>query len=214
MTTRPTDAVGFDKYGASMGRRVVKADGDLTGCKLYKVRINAQGYDNGGAYWGTGVPLYCLTDANDNAIGFERATTRDKAIVLFRDRFTFTLSRGTKANNSMRVYLYKNAVRDCYKDRSCDRPIAEATLHLTQAMQAGLIVNASGEIAINGMRLAPSWVGLERPSIDVVANVPTVYPIAKPYAWAWWRGKDRREHRADFADYNYNVADNSKKHVG
>lgn len=94
--TRPTDAIGYSRYGASMGRAIDFVDGHLTGCKLYMVRLNSGGYDNGGAYWGTGKPLYCLTDADDNAIGFQRAVDRRQAARLLCERFSFTLIRGAK----------------------------------------------------------------------------------------------------------------------
>lgn len=109
----------------------------------------------------------------------------------------------------MRVYLYKNAVRDCYRDRSSDRPIAEATLTLTKAMRRDLRIGDAGDIWINGHRLLPSWVGLERPCTDVVPNVPTTYPIARPCAWTWWRDARRRERRADITEYDYSVANSA-----
>lgn len=28
--------------------------------RLYRVRLNSQGYDSTGTYWGIGKPLYCL----------------------------------------------------------------------------------------------------------------------------------------------------------
>ncbi len=96
MTSRPTDAIGYSRYGASMGRPVDRVDGHLTGCKLYRVCLDRQGYDNGGAYWGTGEALYCLTDADDNAIGFQRAPTRGSAAKALADRFSFTLARAAK----------------------------------------------------------------------------------------------------------------------
>ena len=96
MTSRPTDAIGYSRYGASMGRPVDRVDGHMTGCKLYRVRLNRDGYDNGGAYWGAGLPLYCLTDADANAIGFQRAPSRVKAFAALSDRFDFTLARAAK----------------------------------------------------------------------------------------------------------------------
>ena len=56
------------RYGAPMGRR---ADGFLETdvarfVRLYHVRINSGGYDDGGAYWGLGVPLFCAEDDDGN----------------------------------------------------------------------------------------------------------------------------------------------------
>ena len=47
------------RYGAPMGRRE-NTTGRALAVKFHlaRVRINAGGYDAGGAYWGTGAPLY------------------------------------------------------------------------------------------------------------------------------------------------------------
>ena len=49
------------KYGAPMGRSRcgLVPSGKV---RLFRVRINSGGYDDGGAYWGHGLPLYCATD--------------------------------------------------------------------------------------------------------------------------------------------------------
>jgi len=39
-----------------------------------KVRINRQGYDSSGKYWGTGQPLYLVTN-DDGAFAYVRAST-------------------------------------------------------------------------------------------------------------------------------------------
>lgn len=50
------------KYGAPMGRRDSRGDGDAPyKMRLFKVKIDSQGYDDGGAYWGLGETLYCAT---------------------------------------------------------------------------------------------------------------------------------------------------------
>lgn len=71
------------RYGAPMGRR---ADGHLETdvarfVRLYRVRINSGGYDDGGAYWGLGEALYCAQDDDGNR-QFKRAATREKAALL------------------------------------------------------------------------------------------------------------------------------------
>lgn len=49
------------KYGAPMGRWQcwdrVSRDKSI---RIFRVRLNSGGYDDGGAYWGLGAPLYCL----------------------------------------------------------------------------------------------------------------------------------------------------------
>jgi hypothetical protein len=65
------------QYGAPMGRTEYnKPPTKARTVRLYEVRIN-QGYDDGGAYWGSGEPLYCA-EAREDSTGLEqyRAFTR------------------------------------------------------------------------------------------------------------------------------------------
>ena len=52
----------YNQYGSSMGRRAYHADGNEKYLpfrfRLNRVHLDSGGYDNGGAYWGTGQPLY------------------------------------------------------------------------------------------------------------------------------------------------------------
>lgn len=68
------------KYGAPMGRHSygVNPDGKV---RLFKVDINSGGYDNGGAYWGLGKPLYCAMDEGGNYVQYVRADSRFHACV-------------------------------------------------------------------------------------------------------------------------------------
>lgn len=71
------------RYGAPMGRR---ADGYIETniarfVRLYRVRINSGGYDDGGAYWGLGEALFCAEDDDGNR-QFQRASTRTKAALM------------------------------------------------------------------------------------------------------------------------------------
>lgn len=68
------------RYGAPMGRR---EDGYLETdiprfVRLFRVRLDAGGYDDGGAYWGIGAPLWCAMDDDGNR-QFIRAGTRERA---------------------------------------------------------------------------------------------------------------------------------------
>lgn len=70
------------RYGAPMGRR---EDGHLATrvkrfVRLFRVRINSGGYDDGGAYWGIGDPLFCAIDGDGNR-KFIRAPSRFLAAV-------------------------------------------------------------------------------------------------------------------------------------
>lgn len=48
--------------------------------RLFRVRLDAGGYDDGGAYWGIGAPLWCATDGGDYR-EFTRAQSRLCAVV-------------------------------------------------------------------------------------------------------------------------------------
>jgi hypothetical protein len=71
------------KYGAPMGRR---EDGYLETdiarfVRLFRVRLDSGGYDDGGAYWGIGTPLFCAIDDDGNR-KFVRASHRTKAALV------------------------------------------------------------------------------------------------------------------------------------
>lgn len=68
------------KYGAPMGRR---DDGYLEttiprSVRLFRVKLDSGGYDDGGAYWGIGAPLWCAIDDDGNR-QFVRAYSRARA---------------------------------------------------------------------------------------------------------------------------------------
>lgn len=88
---------GYSQFGAQMGRRPNFKDGTRNKCRLFRVRLDKGGYDNGGAYWGTGLPIWCLLDDDGCYIGFNRALTRADAYEDFQ-RFhgNFTLAKGDK----------------------------------------------------------------------------------------------------------------------
>lgn len=69
---------GYDRYGASMGRRSERHLNIAEKVSLCRVPINSGGYDPGGAYWGTGEPLWCATDGNGDTKYF-RAPSRTVA---------------------------------------------------------------------------------------------------------------------------------------
>lgn len=75
------NAVG--PYDCSRGRREY---GDITKVphkpivRLFEVRLDAGGYDNGGAYWGLGLPLYCAV-APDTSESTQDAATDYRAFV-------------------------------------------------------------------------------------------------------------------------------------
>lgn len=89
------------RYGAPMGR---SQDGYLETdlprfVRLFRVRLNRQGYDDGGAYWGLDVdPLWCAMD-DDGAQQFVRAASREQA--------AFLLDIG---NPALKRRLYRNGI--------------------------------------------------------------------------------------------------------
>lgn len=74
------------QHGAPMGRA---SYGSLPECfprsvRLFRVNIDSQGYDDGGAYWGIGQPLWCAIgehDAGCQSRAFVRAWSREEALV-------------------------------------------------------------------------------------------------------------------------------------
>jgi len=50
------------RYGAPMGRGRGIFNIPAGKIRLFRVKINSGGYDDGGAYWGLGSPLFCATD--------------------------------------------------------------------------------------------------------------------------------------------------------
>lgn len=68
--------------GAPLGR-VNYADSRVFGCIwIERVPLNASGYDEGGAYWGQGAPLWWIASLDRNATldYYTRAQTRDEAL--------------------------------------------------------------------------------------------------------------------------------------
>jgi hypothetical protein len=66
----------YDYYGAPKGRGAYGDSKTTTKIRLFKVSLK-QGYDDGGAYWGNGQPLYCAIGAEYRQ--FIRADSRKEA---------------------------------------------------------------------------------------------------------------------------------------
>lgn len=80
----------YSQYGASMGRRNNTTERDtVTKLHLQRVPINQGGYDPGGAYWGTGAPLYVAYGYGSEELQeyFFRAADRDEAKAIVKSRF-------------------------------------------------------------------------------------------------------------------------------
>lgn len=73
------------RRGAPMGRPEWR-NAPAGPVRLFRVPINAGGYDPGGAYWGLGQHLYCATDERDFR-AFARARDRDDAATQVIARF-------------------------------------------------------------------------------------------------------------------------------
>jgi hypothetical protein len=69
------------RYGAPMGRMgKPHVDPDFDGkWSLCRVRLDSGGYDNGGAYWGIGAPLWHACTEDGESELFFRAHDRDAA---------------------------------------------------------------------------------------------------------------------------------------
>ena len=77
MTTKLANV--SSRYGAPMGRVEERGEPAPRSVRLERVRINTQGYDSGGAYWGTGRPLYMASGPGYRR--FVRAVDREDAAV-------------------------------------------------------------------------------------------------------------------------------------
>lgn len=85
----------YNEYGSSMGRpgnlHTFNRDRDPSvRVRLARVSINSGGYDSGGAYWGTGDPLWkaqAETGGEDSEIieAFFRASNREAAKEMIPD---------------------------------------------------------------------------------------------------------------------------------
>lgn len=72
------------KYGAPMGREEWRNPPIRPhSVKVFRVHLDSGGYDDGGAYWGIGKPLYCATNDDDYRM-FTRAESRLEALAEFR----------------------------------------------------------------------------------------------------------------------------------
>lgn len=84
----PTPTVSC-KYGAPMGRLDAHPSCfEDQKCYLVCIRLNAGGYDRGGAYWGSGAPLYALGTQDGEWTYFRahgRKDAKDKAREMFPD---------------------------------------------------------------------------------------------------------------------------------
>lgn len=73
------------QYSAPMGRRETRITPDNMpaerSLRLFRVRLDRGGYDDGGAYWGAGQPLYCLRGDGpvEEIRVFVRANSREAA---------------------------------------------------------------------------------------------------------------------------------------
>lgn len=80
--------MGDRKRGASLGRpsRSYQGDNDTFASKirLRRVRLDSGGYDQGGAYWGGGTPLYYYYQDQGDVDGYLRARDREHAKTLIR----------------------------------------------------------------------------------------------------------------------------------
>jgi hypothetical protein len=88
----------YSQYGASMGRPSYNAKlrSEVTArLNLTHVRLDSGGYDNGGAYWGSGEPLYRVTgDWGEWTIEFFlRARNREHAKELIRGAHGYSAAR-------------------------------------------------------------------------------------------------------------------------
>lgn len=79
----PLAAVG-GRYGAPMGRGAYRQQ-DGESATVRRVTLDPGGYDAGGAYWGTGAPLWRAVSVDGENLGFVRAPDHAAAVVKFAE---------------------------------------------------------------------------------------------------------------------------------
>jgi hypothetical protein len=91
----PVDA----KYGAPMGRRQDPVEEFVEPVCLQKVPMIDGDYDEGGAYWGGGTPLYCAWDDEGHAV-YVRAKDSSAAKKKLPAHWKYA-NKATKSRNSL-----------------------------------------------------------------------------------------------------------------
>lgn len=91
--SEPRLSNGCSRYGADMGRRNHPAEDASESLKfrVYQMTIDSGGYDNGGAYWGCGEPMFrAIAEDSDGELveHFMRARNRDAAKAEISARYT------------------------------------------------------------------------------------------------------------------------------
>lgn len=67
--------------GAPMGRSESPLGDAPRSIRLFRVNLDSGGYDDGGAYWGRGAPLYCA-QCDEGGRQFVRAASRNRAALM------------------------------------------------------------------------------------------------------------------------------------
>jgi hypothetical protein len=71
------------QYGAPMGRRTFPTKPSTKTVRLFRVKLDRGGYDDGGAYWGLPMwNLWCAMDTEGDYFDFVRANSRTEAASL------------------------------------------------------------------------------------------------------------------------------------
>lgn len=87
----PKLSIGYSQYGADMGRRKSTPDDrqERIRFRLVRMYLDSGGYDEGGAYWGHGDPLYRAFGEGPVGVNelFVRGKTRDEAKAKIREYF-------------------------------------------------------------------------------------------------------------------------------
>lgn len=116
------------RFGAPMGRYAApELDPTRGTVRLFKVRLDSGGYDDGGAYWGHGGdgPVYCAVDRDGN-MQFTRASNRRHAAFLL----------GIPAPSLIRPFDYQHALTLWSRAGVLDRDDLAAYWHACRAVES------------------------------------------------------------------------------
>lgn len=109
------------RYGAPMGRPTAPdLDTSRRSVRLFAVRLDSGGYDDGGAYWGFRKPgkrLWCAID-RDGDMQFTDAATREQACFILDIPFTALKSPLNRPGEYVFALIEGRAPMPAGKDRA------------------------------------------------------------------------------------------------
>ena len=123
---QPTISPVSCNYGAPTGRADWRDD-PIEPVRLFRVSVDSGGYDRGGAYWGTGKPLFCATDCAgfrmflraEDRVTAQTAIERERPGIRFLRRSAAAV-RFWWSGNYTELQMTMQQARACSHSGDCD----------------------------------------------------------------------------------------------